>query len=43
VLESDDPAVRALVDTARAVNANAVILNSLAFSNQDYAVVGYRS
>jgi O-antigen chain-terminating methyltransferase len=43
LLASDDAAVRALVETAHAVNANAAILNSLAFSNQDYAIVGYRS
>lgn len=43
LLRSGDATVRAVVETAHAVNANAAILNSLAFSNQDYAVVGYRS
>jgi len=41
--ESTDPAARALVDAAQIVNANASILNDLAFSNQDYAVIAYRS
>lgn len=43
MLQSGDATVHALVETAHAVNANAAILNSLAFSNQDYAVVGYRA
>ena len=42
VLASADPASRALVQVAHAVNANAVILNNLLFSHLDYAVIGYR-
>ncbi len=38
-----DATVRALADVAHAVSANAAILNRLAFSYQDYAVIGYRS
>ena len=43
ILQSDTPDARALAELAHAVNANAAILNSFAFSNQDYAVVAYRS
>ena len=43
VLGSSEPAVRALVDAARVVNVNAAILNRLAFSFHDYAVIGFRS
>ena len=43
ILSSPDPAARAIVASARVVNANAAILNSLAFSYHDYAVIGYRS
>ena len=43
VMRADDPASRALVNVARAVNANAAILNNLLFSHLDYAAIGYRS
>jgi SAM-dependent methyltransferase len=43
VTASSEPAVRALVETARVVNANATILNNLLFTHLDYAAVGYRS
>jgi SAM-dependent methyltransferase len=43
VTACSEPAVRALVETARVVNANATILNNLLFTNLDYAAVGYRS
>ena len=43
ILASSDPTARALVDAARVVNINAGILNNLAFSYHDYAVIGYRS
>jgi len=36
------PAAQALVETAHVLNANAAILNSLLFTYQDYAAVGYR-
>jgi SAM-dependent methyltransferase len=39
---ADDPMGRALVEAARIVNENASILNSLLFSFQDYAALGYR-
>ena len=41
--DSTEPGAKAIADLARAVNENAAILNSLAFSNQDYAAIGYRS
>ena len=37
-----DPAAKALGALAHAVNANAVILNNLMFTHQDYAAIGYR-
>src|SRR5260221_1359783 len=43
VLASTDPPAIALTSIAHAVNANAVILNSLMFTHLDYAAVGYRS
>jgi len=43
IMASSDPSARALVETARTLNANAAILNNLMFSNLDYAAVGYRS
>ena len=43
VRRSDEATARALVDAARIVNINAGILNTHAFSNHDYAVIGYRS
>ncbi len=43
ILASSDPTARALVEAARVVNVNAGILNNLAFSYHDYAVIGYRS
>ena len=43
ILASTDPTARALVEAARVVNVNAGILNNLAFSYHDYAVIGYRS
>jgi 2-polyprenyl-3-methyl-5-hydroxy-6-metoxy-1,4-benzoquinol methylase len=43
VLASTDPSAIALARVAHAVNANAVILNSLMFTHLDYAAVGYRS
>jgi O-antigen chain-terminating methyltransferase len=42
VLASADPVSAALVRVAHVVNANAVILNNLAFTHLDYAAVGYR-
>jgi SAM-dependent methyltransferase len=39
---ADDPVARALAEAARIVNENATILNSLLFSFQDYAAIGYR-
>jgi SAM-dependent methyltransferase len=42
-LAAADPASRAAVGVADAVNANAAILNSLLFSYLDYAAIGYRS
>ena len=41
--DSTEPGAKAITDLTRAVNENAAILNSLAFSNQDYAAIGYRS
>jgi O-antigen chain-terminating methyltransferase len=38
----DAPTTRALKTLADAYNANASILNSLLFSDMDYAVIGYR-
>jgi O-antigen chain-terminating methyltransferase len=38
-----DPAARAMAGLAQAVNANAVILNSLMFTHLDYAAIGYRA
>jgi len=43
VAASAEPSARALVETARVVNANATILNSLLFTHLDYAAIGYRS
>jgi SAM-dependent methyltransferase len=43
VTASPEPSARALVETARVVNANATILNSLLFTHLDYAAIGYRS
>ncbi|HEV2985116.1 MAG TPA: class I SAM-dependent methyltransferase [Vicinamibacterales bacterium] len=43
VLASTEPSAIALARVAHAVNANAVILNSLMFTHLDYAAVGYRS
>jgi 2-polyprenyl-3-methyl-5-hydroxy-6-metoxy-1,4-benzoquinol methylase len=43
ILASSDPTARALVEAARVVNVNAGILNNLAFSYHDYAIIGYRS
>jgi O-antigen chain-terminating methyltransferase len=43
VLASTDPPAIALTSIAHAVNANAVILNSLMFTHLDYAAVGYRA
>ena len=43
VTASPEPSARALVETARVVNANATILNSLLFTYLDYAAIGYRS
>jgi len=43
ILASSAPTARALVEAARLVTANAAILNNLAFSYHDYAVIGYRS
>jgi O-antigen chain-terminating methyltransferase len=42
VIASAGPAEQALVETARVVNENAAILNSLLFTYQDYAAMGYR-
>jgi hypothetical protein len=42
VTGSTQPAAQALVETARILNGNAAILNSLLFTYQDYAAVGYR-
>jgi len=42
-LAATDPASRAVVGVANAVNANAAILNSLLFTHLDYAAIGYRS
>jgi SAM-dependent methyltransferase len=42
-LAAADPVSRALVETARVANANAVILNNLLFSYLDYAAIGHRS
>ena len=42
-LGAADPASRAVVGVANAVNANAAILNSLLFTHLDYAAIGYRS
>jgi len=42
VTASSLPAAQALVDAARILNGNAAILNSLLFTYQDYAAVGYR-
>ena len=42
-LVAADPASRAVVGVANAVNANAAILNSLLFTHLDYAAIGYRS
>jgi SAM-dependent methyltransferase len=38
-----DPAAKAIGALAHAVNANAVILNSLMFTHLDYAAIGYRT
>jgi SAM-dependent methyltransferase len=38
-----DPAAKALGALAQVVNANAVILNNLMFTHQDYAAIGYRT
>jgi SAM-dependent methyltransferase len=43
VTGSAEPSARALVETARIVNANATILNNLLFTHLDYAAIGYRS
>jgi 2-polyprenyl-3-methyl-5-hydroxy-6-metoxy-1,4-benzoquinol methylase len=43
VLASIDPSAVAIARVAHAVNANAVILNSLMFTHLDYAAIGYRS
>lgn len=43
ILESADPTARAIAEATRVVNVNAAILNRLAFSFHDYAVIGYRS
>jgi SAM-dependent methyltransferase len=43
VLASTDAPALALTSVAHAVNANAVILNSLMFTHLDYAAVGYRA
>jgi len=43
VLASADSTTAALARVAHAVNANAAILNSLMFTNLDYAAVGYRA
>jgi SAM-dependent methyltransferase len=43
VLGSTESSAIALATIAHAVNANAVILNSLMFTHLDYAAVGYRS
>ncbi|MEP7309660.1 MAG: methyltransferase domain-containing protein [Acidobacteriota bacterium] len=42
VTSSPQAAAQALVETARVLNGNAAILNSLLFTYQDYAAVGYR-
>jgi O-antigen chain-terminating methyltransferase len=42
-LAAADPASRAVVGVANAVNANAAILNSLLFTHLDYAAIGHRS
>jgi SAM-dependent methyltransferase len=38
-----DPAAGAIASIAHTINANAVILNNLAFTHLDYAAIGYRS
>jgi SAM-dependent methyltransferase len=43
VLRSADPADAAMARIAHAVNANALILNSLLFTHLDFAAIGYRS
>jgi SAM-dependent methyltransferase len=43
ILASSDPRDRAVTEAARIVNTNADVLNRLAFSYLDYAVIGYRS
>ena len=43
ILQSTGSDARVLAELAHAINANAAILNNLAFSNQDYAIVAYRS
>jgi O-antigen chain-terminating methyltransferase len=42
VTASAEPAAKALVEIAQILNGNAAILNSLLFTYQDYAAVGYR-
>jgi SAM-dependent methyltransferase len=39
---SNDPTAVAMQGLAHAVNANAIILNSLMFTHMDYAAIGYR-
>ncbi len=43
ILDSSEASARAIVEAARAININSAILNKLAFSYHDYAVIGYRS
>jgi SAM-dependent methyltransferase len=43
VTASTDPAAQALVEAAHVLNGNAAILNSLLFTYQDYAAIGYRT
>ena len=43
VQASTDATAVALARIARAVSANAIILNSLMFTHLDYAAVGYRA
>lgn len=43
VLAAPDAASRALEQIAHTLNANAVILNNLLFTDMDYAAIGYRS
>ena len=42
VITSAEPAAQALVETARVLNGERRNLNSLLFTYQDYAAVGYR-